>query len=178
MDNDQPDVLNRALMRFNEISSATRDERMMAIEDRRFVFIQGAQWEGDWGQQFENCLRVQINKVQRGHDKIINDYRANRFTVNFRPKGSGGNEGDAELLNGLLYADMYRSAGGEALDNAFGEGAAGGMGAWRLCNEYEDETDADNDHQRIAIMPIVDADQRVYFDLDAKRYDKSDARYA
>jgi hypothetical protein len=23
--------------------------------------------------------------VQRGHDKIINDYRANRFTVNFRP---------------------------------------------------------------------------------------------
>lgn len=178
MDTTQPDILDRALLRFNEISSATRDERMMAIEDRRFVFIQGAQWEGDWGQQFENCLRVQINKVQRGHDKIINDYRANRFAVNFRPAGTKGDADTAELLNGLLYADMYRSAGSEALDNAFGEGAAGGMGAWRLTNEYEDETDADNDHQRISIMPIVDADQRVYFDLDAKRYDKSDARYA
>lgn len=178
MDMDQPEVLDRALQRFNEISSATRDERMMSLEDRRFVFIQGAQWEGDWGQQFENCLRVQINKVQRGHDKIINDYRANRFTVNFRPKGNKGDDDTAELLNGLLYADMYRSGGGEALDNAFGEGAAGGMGAWRLCNEYEDESDPDNDHQRIAIYPIVDADQRVFFDLDAKRYDKSDARYA
>lgn len=178
MDMDKPDLLQRALLRFNDISSATRDERMMSLEDRRFVFIQGAQWEGDWGQQFENCLRVQINKVQRGHDKIINDYRANRFTVNFRPAGTAGDDDTAELLNGLFFADMYRSRGGEALDNAFGEGASGGMGAWRLCNEYEDESDPDNDHQRIATYQIVDADQRVYFDLDAKRYDKSDARYA
>ena len=178
METDKPAVHQRAFMRFNEISSATRDERMMAIEDRRFVFIQGAQWEGDWGQQFENCLRVQINKVQRGHDKIINDYRANRFAVNFRPIGSKGDGDTAELLNGLLYADMYRSKGQQALDNAFGEGAAGGMGAFRLCNEYEDESDPDNDHQRIRIEQVVDADQRVFFDLDAKLYDKSDARFA
>ena len=178
METDKPAVHQRAFMRFNEISSATRDERMMAIEDRRFVFIQGAQWEGDWGQQFENCLRVQINKVQRGHDKIINDYRANRFAVNFRPIGSKGDDDTAELLNGLLYADMYRSKGQQALDNAFGEGAAGGMGAFRLCNEYEDESDPDNDHQRIRIEQVVDADQRVFFDLDAKLYDKSDARFA
>lgn len=176
---DQPDVLERALSQFNEISSATRDERLLSIEDRRFVFIQGAQWEGDWGQQFENCLRVQVNKTQRGHDKIINDYRANRFVVNFRPKpGSGADDDTAELLNGLMFADMYRSKGQQALDNAFGEGAAGGFGAWRLCNEYEDESDPDNDHQRIGIYQVVDADQRVYFDLDAKLYDKSDARYA
>jgi len=172
-------VLSRALDRFNEISSATRDERMMALEDRRFVFVQGAQWEGDWGQQFENCLRVQINKVARGHDKIVNDYRANRFCVNFRAKpGTGADDDTAELLNGLMYADMYRSKGQQALDNAFGEGASGGFGAWRLCNEYEDDSDADNDHQRIRIEQIVDADQRVYFDLDAKLYDKSDARFA
>lgn len=171
-------LLERALRQFNEVSSATRDERLMAVEDRRFVFIQGAQWEGDWGQQFENTLRVQINKVQRGHDKIINDYRANRFTVNYRPVGNKGDDDTAELLNGLMYADMYRSCGREALDNAFGEGAAGGMGAFRLMNEYEDESDPDTDHQRIAILPIVDADQRVFFDLDAKRYDKADARYA
>lgn len=174
--NDAP-VLDRALRQFNEISSATRDERMMSLEDRRFVFIQGAAWEGDWGAQFENTLRVAVNKVGRGHDKIINDYRANRFTVNFRPAGSGDDD-TSQLLNGLMYADMYRSSGQEALDNAFGEGASGGMGAWRLCNEYEDESNPDNDHQRIAIEPIVDADQRVYFDLDAKRYDKSDARFA
>lgn len=175
---EQPDVLDRALLQFNDITSAQLGDRALSLEDRRFVFIEGAQWEGDWGVQFENSIRVQINKTQRGHDKIINDYRANRFTVNFRPIGDDGDDETAELLNGLIYADIYRSKGQQALDNAFSEGAAGGMGAFRLCNEYEDESDPDNDHQRIAIKQIVDADQRVYFDLDAKLYDKSDARFA
>jgi Phage P22-like portal protein len=175
---EQPDVLDRALMQFNEITSASRDERMMALEDRRFVFIQGAAWEGDWGAQFENTLRVAVNKVGRGHDKIINDYRANRFTINFRPVSGKGTDDTAELLNGLLFADMHRSKGQQALDNAFNEGASGGMGAFQLINEYEDESDPDNDHQRICIDQVVDADQRVFFDLDAKLYDKSDARFA
>ena len=174
---DFSDVQQRAIHQFDEISTATREERAMALEDRRFVFIQGGQWEGDWGAQFENGLRIQSNKTQRGHDKIINDYRANRFAVQFRPVGHEDND-TAELLNKLMYADMYRSKGQQALDNAFSEGVAGGMGAWRLCNEYEDDSDPDNDHQRIAIHQIPDADQRVYFDLDAKLYDKSDARYA
>lgn len=177
-DEDQPDVLDRALTQFNEITTAMQDERLMSLEDRRFVFIAGAQWEGDWGAQFENIIRVQINKVGRGHDKIINDYRANRFTVNFRPVANNGDDDTAELLNGLMYADMHRSKGQQALDNAFSEGVAGGFGAWRLTNEYQDEEDPDNDHQRIGIYQIVDADQRVFFDLDAKLYDKSDARYA
>lgn len=177
MDTQDLPVHERALRQFAEITSALRDERMLSLEDRRFVFIQGAAWEGDWGTQFENALRVAVNKVGRGHDKIVNDYRANRFAVNFRPK-DGADDDTAELLNGLMYADMRRSKGQLALDNAFSEGVAGGFGAWRLCNEYEDDADADNDHQRIAIEQIVDADQRVYFDLDAKRYDKSDARYA
>ena len=172
------DVHERALLRFNDISSATREERMLSIEDRRFLFIQGAQWEGLWGEQFENSIRVQINKVQRGHDKIINDYRANRFMVEYRPVGNNGDDDTAELLNGLMFADMYRSKGQQALDNAFAEGVGGGFGAWRLCNEYEDETDGDNDHQRIRIEQIADADVRVFFDLDSKLYDKSDAKFA
>lgn len=175
---EQPPVLERALLQFNTITSASLEERGLALEDRRFLSISGAQWEGDWGAQFENGIRVQINKTQRGHDKIINDYRANRFTVNFRPVDNGAGDDTSELLNGLLYADIYRSKGQQAFDNAFGEGSAGGMGAWRLCNEYEDEYDPDNDHQRIGIYQIVDADQRVFFDLDSKLYDKSDARYA
>ena len=35
--------------------------------------------------------------------------------------------------------------------------------------------DEDNDHQRVAIEPIHDADSCVFFDLDAKRQDKADA---
>lgn len=172
------DLLEKALRQFDENAVETLDERRIALEDRRFVFIEGAQWEGEMGEQFENSPRLQINKTQRGHDKIINDYRANRFTVNYRPVGANGDDDTAKLLNGLLYADIYRSKAGLAFDNAFGEGAAGGMGAWRVCNEYEDESDDKNDHQRIRVDIIADADQVVFFDRASKLYDKSDARYA
>jgi len=171
-------LLDKALRQFDENTSETLAERALALQDRRFVFIEGAQWEGEMGEQFENSPRLQINKTQRGHDKIINDYRANRFTVNYRPVGDEGDDDTAELLNGLMYADIYRSKGQLALDNAFGEGAAGGMGAWRLCNEYEDESDDKNDNQRISVEMIADADQCVFFDRAAKLYDKSDARHA
>ena len=51
------------------------------------------------------------------------------------------------------------------------------MGAWRLRACLEDEEDDENDYQRIVIEPIFDADSCVFFDLDAKRQDKADARF-
>jgi hypothetical protein len=68
------------------------------------------------------------------------------------------------------------SCADEAYDNAFEEAVGGGFGAWRLRNEYEDEYDDEDDRQRIRIEPIYDADSTVFFDLNAKRQDKSDAR--
>jgi hypothetical protein len=52
------------------------------------------------------------------------------------------------------------------------------MGAWRLRSVLEDELDPENEKQRIRIEPIFDADTSVYFDVNSKRMDKSDARYA
>jgi hypothetical protein len=46
--------------------------------------IAGAQWEGDWAEQFENSIMVEVNKTAAGVEKIIGDYRANRITVDFR----------------------------------------------------------------------------------------------
>jgi hypothetical protein len=46
--------------------------------------------------------------------------------------------------------------------------------ALRAC--YENEEDDDDDRQRIVMEPIFDADSCVFFDLGAKRQDKSDAK--
>jgi hypothetical protein len=53
----------------------------------------------------------------------------------------------------------------------------GGIGAWRLRTVYEDEEDPENERQRIRFEPIFDADSSVFFDLNAKRQDKSDAKF-
>jgi|DEB19_MinimDraft_3_1074340.scaffolds.fasta_scaffold00595_8 hypothetical protein len=171
------DVHEEALSRFDDIQSALRDERLQCLQDRRFYSLSGAQWEGPLGYQFENKPRFEVNKIHLAVIRIINEYRNSRVTVDFIAKDGATNEKLAETCDMLFRADEQDSTADEAYDNAFEEAVAGGFGAWRLRSCYEDEYDPENEHQRIKIEPIFDADSSVFFDLDAKRQDKADARY-
>ena len=165
-----------ALTEFDSIQSAMRDERLQCLQDRRFYSIAGAQWEGALGDQFENKPRFEVNKVHLSVMRIINEYRNNRITVDYVSKEGVDDDRLADACDGLYRADEQDSGADEAYDNAFEEAVGGGFGAWRLRNEYEDEYDDEDDRQRIRIEPIYDADSTVFFDLNAKRQDKSDAR--
>lgn len=169
-------VHQEALAQFDEIQSALQDERRQCLEDRRFTAIAGAQWEGPLQRQFENKPRLEVNKVAIAVKRIVSEYRANRITVDFVSK-DGAEDRLADVCDGLYRADEDDSVADEAYDNAFEEAVMGGIGAWRLRAVLEDELDPENDKQRIRIEPIFDADTSVFFDLQAKRQDKSDARY-
>jgi hypothetical protein len=177
-----------SLRQFDIVQEAMREERKQCLEDRRFYSIAGAQWEGALGEQFENKSRFEDNKVLLAVMRIINEYRNNRITVTFKSKtGETGPEYDklAEACAELFRADEQDSVAEEAYDNAFEETAGGGFGAARLCTEYEEDEeyedgmgeDGEERKQRIRIKPIVDADSCVFFDLNAKRQDKSDAQH-
>jgi hypothetical protein len=174
-------VHNEALQRFYQIESTLRDERLCSLEDRRFYSIAGAQWEGSMFRDWGNKPRIEVNKVHRGVMRIINEYRNNRISVEYIPKD--GTEADelSETCNGLYRADEIDSHAEEAMDNAFEEAVGGGFGAWRLRTELEDEyaeDEEEEDYQRIRFEPIFDADSTVFFDLNSKRQDKSDAMFA
>ena len=166
-----------ALKRFDIIQSTVRDERLQCLEDRRFYSIAGAQWEGKLGEQFANKPKFEVNKIHLAVIRIINEYRNNRITVDFISKDGSRNDQLADTCDGLYRADEQDSGADEALDNAFEEAVGGGFGAWRLRACEEDDEDDENEQQRIRIEPIFDADSSVFFDLDAKRQDKSDAKY-
>lgn len=160
---------------FDNIQTAMRDERLQCVQDRRFYSIAGAQWEGPLGEQFENKPKFEVNKIHLSVIRIINEYRNNRVTVDYQAK-DGGEDKLADICDGLYRADEMDSCANEAYDNAFEEAVGGGFGAWRLRAKYEDEEDDENENQRIMIEPIYDADTSVFFDLNAKRQDKSDAK--
>jgi hypothetical protein len=145
------------------------------LQDRRFYSISGAQWEGPLDKQFENKPKFEVNKVHLSVIRIINEYRNNRISVDFTSKSE--NDKLSDLCTDLYRADEQDSSAEEGYDNAFEEGVGGGIGGWRLRAEYEDDEDADDDYQRIRFQPIYDADSSVFFDLDAKKQDKSDAKY-
>jgi hypothetical protein len=168
------DVHQTALAQFDRIQDAVWEEREQCLSDRRFYSISGAQWEGDLGKQFENRPRFEVNKVHLSVIRIINEYRNNRITVDFVAK-DGKEDSLADTCDGRYRADEQDSNGQDAYDNAFEEAVGGGIGAWRLVTCYEDEEDDENEYQRIAVEPIYDADSSVFFDLNSKKQDKSDA---
>jgi hypothetical protein len=170
-------IHQQALTEFDRVQSSVRDERLQCLQDRRFYSIAGAQWEGPLGEQYENKPRFEVNKIHLSVIRIINEYRNNRIAVDFVSKDGEANDKLTEVCNGLYRADERDSGAEEAYDNAFEEAVGGGYGAWRLRTAYEDEENDEDERQRIRIEPIYDADSSVFFDLDAKRQDKADAKY-
>lgn len=172
------DIGQKALKRFTAAHEPVRDNRLQCLSDRRFCYEAGAQWEGGLEDQFANRPRFEINKVHLSIIRIQNEYANNRIEPRFRPKDSASSRDTADTLAGLYRADFQDSNGKEAFDNAFGEVCSGGIGAFKLCAEYEDEHDPEDERQRIRFEPIVDADQTVFFDNSSIRKDKSDAMWA
>jgi hypothetical protein len=168
---------SEALSQFDNVQTALRDERLQCLQDRRFYSLAGAQWEGPLWDIYENKPKFEVNKVALAVMRIISEYRNNRITVDFVSKDGAENDKLADICDGLYRADEHDSVANEAYDNAFEEAVGGGFGAWRLRTTYEDDEDEDNERQRIQIEPIFDADSSVFFDLNAKRQDKADARF-
>lgn len=168
---------SEALSQFDNVQTALRDERLQCLQDRRFYSLAGAQWEGPLWDIYENKPKFEVNKVALAVMRIISEYRNNRITVDFVSKDGAENDKLADTCDGLYRADEHDSVANEAYDNAFEEAVGGGFGAWRLRTTYEDDEDEDNERQRIQIEPIFDADSSVFFDLNAKRQDKADARF-
>jgi len=174
---DLDEVHELALKRFTKTQSALRDERLQCVQDRRFATIAGAQWEGPLGIQFQNKPKFEVNKIYQAVNRIISEYKNNRISVKFISKDDAQNKDLADTCAMLYRATEQESVSEEAYDNAFEEAVLGGFGAWRIRTEYETD-EGESEDQRICIEPIFDADISVFFDLDAKRQDKSDAKYA
>lgn len=172
------------MLRFDRAYSPQQDVREKCIEATRFARVPGGQWEGataagtKLGDRFEKYPKFEINKISTELNRIISEYRNNRITVKFRPGDREASEELANKLNGLFRADYEETDGGEACDNAFDDGATGGFGCFRLATTFVNEYDPLDERQRITFEPVYDPSRSVWFDPDAKKYDKSDALWA
>lgn len=170
-------VFDRAYREFDRIQSAAYDERRQCLQDRRFARIAGAQYEGPLEEQFAAKPKMEVNKIQRAITRVINEMRQNEFTSSFIMRDGEDDPELSDLCCELKRADEHDSNAQESIDVAFDEALTGGFGAYRLCTEYVDENDPDDERQRVRWEPINDADSCVFFDVDSKKQDKSDARH-
>jgi hypothetical protein len=170
------EIHTQALERFDASYLATKEDRERAKMARRFVNIRGAQWDWDEEHDFENKLKLEIDHVSGAILRIKNEYRKNRISAKFMPKDGSDADELADALAGRFRADTLDASGREARTMAFDSSLEGGFGGMRLRAEYDGDED-DGEQQRICLEPINDAESTLFFDVNAKRKDKSDAGF-
>ena len=169
-DNDIQEVLKR----FDLAQKVDKAQRILAVDDMVFTHATDGQWEDNIIQKRANKPRYTINRVAGAVDQLIGDQRQNRIGVKVTPRDKG-DEKTAEVLTGLIRSIERQSCAVNAYDQAFDEQTTGGYGGWEIVTDYQDEDTFDQD---IKIEPLDSAASTLYFDPDAKRYDKSDAQFA
>jgi phage terminase large subunit len=106
------------------------------------------QWEGDFGEAFDDAIKLEINLTKDGLDKIYRDYNENRIVPDFRPAGGKGDEDSARRSTGCTAPTaLLQVAAGR--DNAFGEAIGGRVRRLSPDQRMGRPYDKDSDHQRI-----------------------------
>jgi len=173
---DNKDIVTRINTAITTDYNATLQQRDQADEDVRFNDVAGAQWDNlfpDFFSDDGNRPQMEFNKVEQAVNKALGEWVSNRFRPTFKPEGDSS-EANAKILNGLYRKDERRS-GTEYSDNAVGEMFKAGIGHWRIGTEFLDEENPEKNEQRTTFGPIHSSFNMVFWDSNAKRYDKRDA---
>lgn len=150
-------------------TSATREEASDML-----VFGRISQWDDDIGADVQTEFRGTFDIIKSRRNRIIAELWSNPVDITFKPK-DGADPEAAETLTGMYRTDMFRSE--EAIETALQDQVDCGFGAFRYVTEYESKFDDLNNYQRICAEPISEANNVVYWDSNAKKKDKSDARW-
>jgi hypothetical protein len=166
------DLLKTLRERYKSASDADRLNRQKAIEDMRFVHEPGAQWDYITRKERGDRPCLEFNKLRVTIKRIINDMRSNRPQGKARPVEDSDVD-TAEVYEGLIRNIWNVSDGDTVIDAAAEYQVAAGMGAWRICADYEDD---DSFNQTLEIEEIKNP-FCLYADPAAEDSLKRDARY-
>ena len=162
-----------AMKRWDSSAKYDSDDREAALEDVRF--LGGRQWSDNETRDRKAADRktVTINQLPKFVRQITNEARLNEVAINVLPEDKDGDESLAKILKGLIRGIEYESEAESVYDEALDNAAKSGRGAMRVITEYVNEESFD---QCIRIEGIEDPFS-VFWDKNAKRYDKADADY-
>ena len=145
MAKDSKDILTTLRRRYKAATEADSLNRRESMEDMKFVNVPGEDW--DIIVKRERGIdrpMYSFPKLRISCKRVINDMRSNR------PQGKvrGFEDADkdtAEVYEGLCRNIWNVSDGDSAIDSAAEYQVCAGIGAWRICTEYADDTAFDQD---------------------------------
>jgi hypothetical protein len=160
------DVVTTAKERFEKAQEAYASNRLLAIEDTKFVL-----GDSDNGYQWPDAIYrmrstvekrpcLTVNVTAQHCNQIINNIRQNRPQCKVLPADSKADKKTAEILAGLIRNIQVASHADVAHDTAAEHAIYGGEGYWVISTDWESPTSFD---QVITINPVENP-QLVYID--------------
>jgi len=147
--------------------------RERAADDMTFYWV--SQWDDALLGDSSLSYKGEFNILRKAGRQIIADLRANPIQIDFQPNDDEREDG-ADLIDGLYLSDDRVNTSLESYDNASSESVVCGVGAWELYTEYVSNR-AGNEDQVIRRRPVYEANNKCFWDPNAKLLDKSDAKY-
>jgi hypothetical protein len=147
------------------------------VRDERIPELAFARWSQLDDKMNEACTTEfmgQFDIISRERKHVQAEFRQNEVDISFRSKKSDNDELD-EIMQGKWRTDTRLSKAKQVFKLAQDDAMDCGFGAWRLHTEDTDPEDALNTEMEVTFSPIVEAIRCVFFDLNSKLYDKSDA---
>lgn len=143
-----------------------------AREDIRFVTIPGEQWDPLLRQRRDNRPCYEFPKLAGHCRQVINEMRQARPQGKVRGTGDG-DRGLADIMQGICRNIESVSNADMAYDVAYAPAVQGGLGYWRVCTDYLNDDDFEQD---IRIKPVYNW-QAVKCDPAAVERDRRDALF-
>lgn len=141
---------------------------------RDLIFARRTQWDDELDENVSTEYRGQFDIVKPERRRILASLTKNEFNNRYRAKNPE-DEKLAEVLQNLYRATVRTNDAKMAAEVAISEAIDCGVGAWRLEVVDEDERDPLNANKKIVRSVVHEANNKVVWDADSKKIDKSDA---
>jgi hypothetical protein len=147
----EQELLGEAKTRYQQAEGADARNRERMVEDLKFCYEEGAQWEATVQTRRQGRPCYTYNRTVLAVNEVTGEQRQSRFTGKVSAVNKQSAAQTAELFSGLIRDIEARSNASRIYDQQFKYAVAGGYGAWRILPVYCDEDSFD---QELMILDI------------------------
>ncbi|MGN6223700.1 portal protein [Pseudoxanthomonas sp.] len=162
----------RMLTRAQETFTFDTEQRRRVLEDMKFAFVAGHQWDRHLAGKRRNKPNYEFNRIRQLIRRVTGQQLKNKPQIKVRAVEEADVD-TADIYNGLIKNIEVQSSAENAYDTAFQWACGGGYGVLRVVADYEGPDSFD---QCLRIVNVMDP-LTVWFDPAARKFDRSDARF-
>ena len=170
---DEKTIVSEARDRLDQAYQFERENRREAAMD--MAFVAGYQWPESIKKERQAAGRpiLTINRLPQFIRQVTNDIRQADLSIKVSPVDDNADPKLAKILNGLMRQIPYQSSGKHVYGTAAEHQVSCGIGWFRICTEYTDDSAFDQEIRLKAVRNPLS----VYCDPAAIEPDRSDANW-